>query len=444
MARKSNWVIVGLLVALVLGTIGLFASAETLNVWIATTFVDAQNNWLKTKTQDWATTNGVKVNISIFPKEIYADKIVAAIESHHTPDVVLQGAAGVVQAAEQGLLVPLNDIVDKLDRADFYPAILKYDSITNPKTGVKEIYGIPLFFELRTCEVRSDLLAKAGITIPEHPDYEWLIKAARAVNDPPNVYGLGFTLGKCYDANDNILTLIYHFGGGYIANRGPHGADIFNSEPTWKAFSLLQELYKERVIPPDALGWTDYDNNLAFMGGRIAFTINGLSIYYKMVQEHNPLVKVTKEVFLDTVCDTGLKSAFVFKSTPQKEELGKALIYSILKDKEGYRIHMCEDAQLYGLPIFKSQGAVITQEWKNGKWSMFAVDPMSGAEHAKAVWAMAYPLGEPTSVAERVEGSLLIPENTVYLFTRNADPKQVAANIAAQINKMLADTYGKK
>jgi len=96
MKKMSKWVIIGLLAVLMLGTIGLFASAETLNVWIATTFVDAQNNWLKAKTQDWATANGVKVNISIFPKEIYADKIVAAIESHNTPDVVLQGAAGVV------------------------------------------------------------------------------------------------------------------------------------------------------------------------------------------------------------------------------------------------------------------------------------------------------------------------------------------------------------
>lgn len=442
MKKMGEWVMAGLLAALMLGMIGSFASAEPFNVWIATTFVDAQNNWLKAKVEEWARAKGVEVNISIFPKEIYADKIVAAIESRNPPDVVLQGAAGVVQAAEQGLLVPLDDVVDKLDRNDFYPAVLSYNTITDPNTGVKHIYGIPLFFELRTAEVRVDLLEKAGIAIPEHPTYEWLIEAARAVNNPPNVYGWGFTLGKCYDAHDNILMLIYHFGGGYIANRGPHGADIFNSEPTWKAFSLLKELYKEQVIPPDSLGWTDYDNNLAFMTGRIAFTINGLSIYYKMVAEHNPLAEVTKEVFLDVVCDTGLKSAFVFKSVPQKEELGKDLIYFILQDKESYRVNMCEAAQLYGLPIFKSQGAIITQQWKDGKWPMFAVDPMLGAERARAVWAMAYPLGEPTSVAERIEGSLLIPEYVAQLFTRNADPKEVAAAIAAQINKMLAETYG--
>jgi len=114
-----------------------------------------------------------------------------------------------------------------------------------------------------------------------------------------------------------------------------------------------------------------------------------------------------------------------------------------LSDKENYRINMCEKAQLYGLPIFKSQGKIISQQWKEGKWSMFAVDPMDAMNSLKAVWAMSYPLGEPTSVAEQVEGSLLIPEKVVKIITENADPKTVAKEIADEINKLLSKTYGK-
>lgn len=439
---SKNKICVAFLVFVLMSmTIGSVGAQEKLTVWIATTFVDAQNDWLRAETEAWAKERNVDVDVSIFPKEIYADKIMAAIEAGKPPDVVLQGATGVVHAAELGMLVPLDDVVDRLGREDFYPAVLTYAAISDPETGQKRIYGIPLFFEFRTCEVRADLLKKAGISIPEEPDYDWFIKAVRAVSNPPHVYGWGLTLGKCYDANDNILTLIYAHGGGYISNRGPHGADIFNTEPTWKAFSLMKELYREKVIPPDSIGWTDYDNNLAFMEGRIASTINGPSIYYKMVEENNPLAKVTKEIYLDVVCDTGLKSAFIFKSIPQKEARGKDLIYYILKDKEGYRTNMCEKSQLYGTPIFKSQGAIISQEWREGKWSMFAVDPMLAARKAKAVWSMAYPLSEPTSVAERVEGSLLIPEKTAALFIKDADPKEVAAEIAKEINKLLAETY---
>jgi multiple sugar transport system substrate-binding protein len=430
---------------LVLGLVGFFAflaGAQTLNVWIATTFVDAQNNWLRAQTEQWAKETGIDVNISIFPKEIYAEKIMAAIEAKNPPDVVLQGAAGPVHAAELGLLVPLDEVIGRLGRDDFYPVVLQYHRVTDPETGEAHVYGIPLFFEPRTVEIRYDLLQEAGIEIPEKPTYGWLIETARALNNPPDIYGWGLTLGKCYDAHDNIMLLVHHYGGGLISDRGPLGADVFNSEPTWQAFSLMKDLYREGIVPPDSVAWTDFDNNLAFMEGRIAITINGLSIYYKMVEEGNPIADVTKEIFLDMVCDTGLKSAFVFRSTSDKEELGKDLIYYILSDKEGYRINMCEKAQLYGLPIFKSQGEIISHQWAEGQWDMFAVDPMSCVEGLKASWAMSYPLGEPTSVSERVMGSLLIPEKAVKLFTQDADPKDVAAEIAAEVNALLAKTYG--
>ena len=69
---------------------------------------------------------------------------------------------------------------------------------------------------------------------------------------------------------------------------------------------------------------------------------------------------------------------------------------------------------------------------------------MSATKGLRASWAMSYPIGEPTSVAERVMGSLLIPEKVIKIFTENADPKDVAKEIADEINKMLQETYGNK
>lgn len=431
-----------LLCVLLLMVIGIFS--QELNVWISTTFVDSQNNWLHQKVNDWSKEKGVKVNISIFPKDIYTEKIMTAIEAKQTPDVVLQGAAGIVLAAERGLLVPLDDVIDKLGRDDFYPQILEYTKVTDMKSQTTHNYGIPLFFEPRTVEVRYDILQKSGIEIPEKPTYEWLIDTARKVSDPPNIYGWGLTLGKCYDAHDNILALVYKNGGGLISDRSPTGGDIFNSEPTWQAISLIKQLYDEHVIPPDSIEWTDFGNNLAFMEGRIAFTINGVSVYYTMVEEGNPLANVTKEIFLtDLTIDTGLKSAFAFKSTPQKEELAKDLIYYIFEDKENYRINMCEKAQLYGLPIFKSQGEIISQKWKEGSWQMFAVDPMIFTESIKGSWAMSYPLAEPTSVAEQIMGSLIVPEKVSEAIIGNKTPQEVAQEVSKEVNYLLKLSYAR-
>jgi ABC-type glycerol-3-phosphate transport system substrate-binding protein len=418
---------------------------QTLKVWIMTTFVDAQNNWLKAKVESWAKESGTQVDISMLPRTAYGEKVVAAIEGRTPPDVVLMGEPGATLAAELGMTVPLDDVVDRIGRDDFYPRILTAISAPDPVTGTKRIWGIPIFFELRPAEIRMDLLDKAGISVPNKPDYAWLLKAARAMNNPPKVYGLGHPLGRSYDTHDNTMAMIYSYGGGMITDRGPTGGDIFNSEPTWKVFDELKQLYKDGVIPPDALAWGDYDNNLALMGGRVAITINGLSIYYKMVKDNNPLAKVVKEVPLTGawVDNAGGEANFVFKSTPVKENLGKDLLYYIMKDKEDYRVGICENSSLYALPIFKSQAKIISDEWKASKWPVYAIDPTTAVETAYNSWPTAYPINEALSVVEKFIASYTLPEKMTVLFTRDADSKAVAEDISKTLDKLLVETYGK-
>lgn len=445
---RYNKILVGMfLLVLIFSWTGsaLAADMPKLRVWIMTTFVDSLNNWLHDKVEAWAKEANVEVEISMLTRGAYGEKIVAAIEARTAPDVVLMGEPGPTLAYEAGLTIPLDDVVDKLGRDDFYERILDAISAPDAVTGAKRIWAIPMFFELRPAEIRMDLLEKAGIEIPENPDYAWLFEAARAMNNPPEVYGLGLTLGRSYDCHDNVMALIYSYGGGWISDRSPTGGDVFNSEPTWRAFDDLKTLYKEGVIPPDSVGWGDYDNNVAYMEGRAAIVINGLSIYYSMVVNKNPIAEVTKEVPLTgaQVDNAGGEANFVFKSTPEKEQLGKDLIYYVLKDKEDYRHGICENSQLYSLPIFKSQANIISQQWKDGKWPVYAIDPVSAVENAYNSWPTAYPLNEATSVIEKIMGSYLIPERAVVLFTRDADSKAVAEDIAKAINSLLEKTYGK-
>lgn len=446
--RYGKFLVGMLVVAMVLGLASSSMAGEKprLKVWLMTTFVDAQNNWLKAKAESWAKEANADVDISMLPRVAYGEKIFAAIEARTTPDVVLMGEPGPILAAELGLTIPVDDVVEKLGRDDFYARILTALTAPDSVTGTNRIWGIPMFFEIRPAEIRVDLLEKAGLKIPDKPDYAWLFKAARAMNNPPKVYGLGFTLGRSYDTHDNVMALIYSYGGGLISDRSPKGANVFNAEPTWQAFDDLKKLYREGVIPPDSVAWGDFDNNLALMEGRAAITINGLSTYYKMVQDKNPLAAVTKEVPLTGawVDNAGGESNFVFKSTPQKEALGKDLLHYIMKSKEDYRVGICENAQLYALPIFKSQGRIISQQWKAGKWPVYAIDPMQAVETAYNSWPTAYPINEALSVVEKIMGSFLIPEKMVVLFTRNADSKAVAKDIADSINRELEKTYGRK
>jgi hypothetical protein len=113
-----------------------------------------------------------------------------------------------------------------------------------------------------------------------------------------------------------------------------------------------------------------------------------------------------------------------------------------MQDKDDYRVGLCENSQLYTLPVFKSQAQIISQQWKDGKWPVYAIDPTSAVETAYNSWPTAYPLNEASSVVEKLMGSYLIPEKMVVLFTRGADSKAVAEDIAKAINRLLEETYG--
>lgn len=423
-----------------------------LTVWIMTTFVAAQNDFLKTKTEEWAKAAGVEVVISMMPRVKYGVDIVTAIEARMPPNVVLQGEPGVGIAAEIGMLIPLDDVVNKLGREDFYPAILEQNLMPDPITKTPRIWGIPLFFEPYVFQLRTDILEKSGWPAkakkPFPTTWDELFDAARAMNKLPDpitkkpVYGLGITLGRCYDNHNNHLALIYSYGGGLISDRSPKCADVFNTAPTWKAFDDLKKLYEEGVIPLDSVGWTDFDNNLAYMEGRTALILNPMSVLYSMIDAKSPYVPVTKLVPIGpAVINGGGESAFCFKSTPQKEALSKDLIHHILKDKEAYRVNMVELARTYGLPIFKSQGNIITKQWKEGKWPWWAVDPMAVALASYNQSPTAYPLREALSVVDKIFGAYLIPDENIILYTRGTDSKKVAEAISKKINKMCADTY---
>jgi hypothetical protein len=69
---------------------------------------------------------------------------------------------------------------------------------------------------------------------------------------------------------------------------------------------------------------------------------------------------------------------------------------------------------------------------------------MQAVETAYNSWPTAYPINEALSVVEKIIGSFVIPEKMVVLFTRNADSKAVAKDIADAINRELEKTYGRK
>jgi len=351
------------------------------------------------KVQEWANENDVTARVSLLPVDQFNQKMIAAIETGTQPDVVINGWP-VAIAAERGLLLPLDDIIQKLDPADFFPHKLAQNKVGD------HYYSLPMFAELYVAHIRKDVLAAKGLKIPAN--YDELPEVAKKVSDPKrDFYGLGMALGRCFDAETHFLATLYSFGGGWLSDLSPSGADVFKGPATAKALKWIKDLYEAKAIPPDATGWTDWNNNKDYIEGRVAITMNPPSIYYSLLQTNPELAGKTVLAPIGVTVDGGEESAFVFKST-KHPELAKDLLYYLFKDKEAYRKGIVEGSWTYGLPVFKSQAKAISEQWKSGKYRQWALDPYQVIEKSdRMLNPLAYPYNKACSVADEASTSLL-------------------------------------
>ncbi len=409
-------------------------------IWGRATFVPPQLYWIEKKVREWAAKNNVDVEITWLAVADIGKKLIAAVEAGNPPDVVINGHP-VAIFAEKGLLLPLDDIVKKLNESDIYEL-----KLAQCRWG-GHYYCIPTMFELTWLHVRWDIVEKAGaqdlFPLKTLDDFYTAAKKLHMVE--PGVYGVGLPLGL--NGYDTWWTF-QHFWGGYggamLANRSVSGV-IMDKEPyrsaLKKAFDIERRIWLEKLTPPDSDQWVDISNNKAFEEGRIAMTINPASIYYALMTRNPKLAAVTKLFLLPVSVDCGDESVFIFKTT-KYPDLAKDLVYFLFADKEDYRKGFSEAAALYALPIFKSQMAVISNDWKAGKYPFFGEDPAKAVEKVKLMETAAFPLGERTTVSETFREGFIWNEMIQRAVIKGEDYDTVIDTYAQKLREEVKRVYG--
>ena len=101
-------------------------------------------------------------------------------------DVITIGTYEVPIWANQGWLVPLDDLPAEYNVDDLLPSIRAGLSGEDGK-----LYAVPFYGESSFVMYRKDLAEAAGVTIPEQPTWDDIKAAAAAMHDPDNsVYGI--------------------------------------------------------------------------------------------------------------------------------------------------------------------------------------------------------------------------------------------------------------
>ncbi|WP_439271834.1 ABC transporter substrate-binding protein [Pseudochrobactrum sp. HB0163] len=100
-------------------------------------------------------------------------------------DVLTIGNYEVPIWAKQGWLLPLEKLGDDYDAADLLPPVAASVSMDG------KLYAVPFYAESSMLMYRTDLLEKAGLTMPENPTWEFVREAAEKMTDKAaGVFGI--------------------------------------------------------------------------------------------------------------------------------------------------------------------------------------------------------------------------------------------------------------
>jgi sorbitol/mannitol transport system substrate-binding protein len=181
-------------------------------------------------------------------------------------DVLTIGTYEVPIWAKKNWLVPLDKLPADYDVDDLLPKIRDALSVDG------KLYAAPFYGESSMIMYRTDLMQKAGLTMPESPTWDFVIDAAKKMTDKANdVYGICLRGKAGWGENMAFLTAMSNsFGARWFDEQwNPQ----FNS-PEWKdTLTTYVNLMKE-AGPPGASS-NGFNENLAlFNAGKCGMWID--------------------------------------------------------------------------------------------------------------------------------------------------------------------------
>src|SRR6266542_221663 len=246
------------------------ATPGVFNVWFNANWNTVTDEAVGNNFVEWGKQNGMKVEWQSIPgsPQVLA-KQSAAVAAGLPPEVSNQN---LVYWYTQGELADLKDLANKFkDQAGgMYP--IGIGSLTATDGGV---FGVPYGIDVWPPQWRIDEIGK--VTGGRFFDtWDELIELGPKVQQPPRTYTIAFALGHEGDHANNILTVLWAYGGRLNDEKGV--PDITN--PANKAgIETIVKVWKAKLIPPDTFAQTVTSwNNETYQKGRALIAINPATI----------------------------------------------------------------------------------------------------------------------------------------------------------------------
>ena len=264
------------------------AAARTAVVWRDQGFVPEEDAAFRATSTDYEKASGNKIDLSIMPFMALNQKIISALTSGDVPDLIFHIAPSTI--------LPQNAWNDKIGgrqrrrraaqvASSAHTALLS-SSYYNSVTKQRGYYLAPLSQGAEPFHIWGDLVEKAGFKLSDAPktwDAFW--DFFKPMQKPLRAKGMR----KIYAIGPQITTVGPNDGNGLLAHFmiANGGADIVTEdgklhtddpqvrEAAIRSVTWLTNAYKEGYVPPEALSWTDADDNNAFHEKLIVMDFDG-------------------------------------------------------------------------------------------------------------------------------------------------------------------------
>ncbi len=282
--------------ALGLGASGLFGSSPafgqstktgTVRVWgepgpYGGVGVAAMNEWAQKNAP------GLKFEIETIPWDNVYVKLMTDLAAKRPPSLISVESPIAMQMMAEGLLLPVDDLVDKIGRNRLVDGV-KWDYWGNWKG---KQYVIPAHHQPHLLLVRMDIVKELGLKDPDTWDWNDLLNAAKTISEKKQgMAGFCMALGRNLCTDYHFAALL-HSAGGRMYDPANKYEVVFDSPQTVEALNFVKEL--RPYMPKGAVEYSFLQVVDAHVTGQTAMSFYWGRTLGRAAEEAKPVFEATE------------------------------------------------------------------------------------------------------------------------------------------------------
>ncbi len=334
------------------------------------------------------------------------DQIAAWFESGTGPDLIVVPDIWLAEFADD--IEPFESYVDPAMQNEFFDVLYQ--------KGIYKGHLLGLVWATSTKALfyRTDLFEKAGLEPPKTWAEE--LGAAVALNDPPNVYGLGLPGAREYETDDNFFFYFWSAGGRFF---DANGKCTLNSDAGVQALQFYCDLVnKYHVTQPEVTAWNRKQTRGLLEQGKLAMFATGPWGIEQMRKNapRVPFAVVPLPILKEPVTQIITDHLVLAKYSPRKDEAARFVQFAY---QDQYRLAFAKK----GILPEKKAVAADAHFQDDPNWKVF-VDVI--------------PYGHTIPLMHWEEIGTAIREAMYQALTGRKTPKEALDNLATEVNKLVA------